>query len=151
MPLQVFAVVRDFGQMVRFNMMQGERECHVAVPVVVPVGFTVGCDVGQLRPVAPLGVGAEDSLGELFAVAEELLKGHGARNGPVVEENLDRPPGRQAQQVGHGRVDAGPTHVPPGAAADFPHTPGLMGREQGEANPQLHQDLERFQIDCRFR
>src|ERR1035438_7664202 len=83
---QKFGVVGDPGQTIGFDVAERVGERHIAVTVVMAVGFAICGDVGQLWPVALIVEGGQQTPGEVLPIVEQALKGNGARNGPVVEE-----------------------------------------------------------------
>ena len=110
MLLQKFAVVGDLRQAAGFDVIQRIGQRHVAERMVMAVGFAVGGDVGQLRPVALIRQCVQQTLREALAVVQQALKGHRPRDRPVVEEQVDgaartavsagrRAPGRSAGRV----------------------------------------------------
>ncbi len=60
--------------------------------VVVAVRLAVGGDVGELRPRAIFVEGAHDPADQVLAALQELLEGQSARDGAVVEEEVDGAP-----------------------------------------------------------
>ena len=107
--LQELAVVGEGGVAFVFQPVHGEGEGHLAVFVVVAVGFAVGGDVGELGAVmraGGLGLEAgEETLAELFPGVQQAFKGDGAGVGAVVEEDGDGAAFVQADAVGLGGVD----------------------------------------------
>ena len=87
MALHVFGVVDDFGEVARFDGVEGEGQGHFAHFVMVAEGLAVGGDVDQFGP-GPhvLGETGHEALDEPFAAGQQILEGDGARNGAVVEE-----------------------------------------------------------------
>ena len=93
--LQELAVVGESDRVVFFHLAKGIGEGHVAVAVVVAVGLAVGRDVDQLRPRGPPGLGilggegAEEPADQGLAAREEPIESDGARDGAVVEEEVE--------------------------------------------------------------
>src|SRR5689334_23857517 len=87
--LEVMAVIGNFGKFVRFDVLQSVRQRHVAVYMVMTIGFAIGCDMHQLRPGALIMKPAEQSIGKLFAVGKEFLECDRPRDGAVVKEEID--------------------------------------------------------------
>jgi hypothetical protein len=128
-PLQVFAVVGEFGQLMGLDVIEGTGERHLAVAVVVAVGFAIGGNVHQLRPVSPVvGETAQQAVRQGFALGEQALEGDGAGDGPVVKEHVDGAPRTQSQLVGRAGVNPPAAGIPP-AASPLAHPPGLVGRQ----------------------
>ena len=46
----VFPIIGELREMVFFDMIQCISQGHIAALVMVSIGFTVRCDVHQLRP-----------------------------------------------------------------------------------------------------
>ena len=126
MALQIFAVVGEAGEVVGFDVVQGVGQCHVAVAVMVAVGLAVGGDVHQLGPVAVLGKCSGQTVGEILPTIQQALEGDGPGNRAVIEEEVDGPAGRQAKQIGHGRIDAAAADVVP-LSAEHAGGPGWPG------------------------
>ena len=112
-------------------MVQGIGQRHFAVRVMVAVGLAIGSDVHQLGPGAGLlGKGPQQPLRKLFAVIQQALKGHGPRNGSVVEEEIDGSPRGQSQTVNHGGINELVADVLPDRVLPIFRTPlGLIGGE----------------------
>src|SRR5260370_31997341 len=68
MLLQIFGVVGDLREPLRFDVVERVGQGHVAVRVMVSIGFTVGCERDQLRPIAPSGGALKHPSREAFAV-----------------------------------------------------------------------------------
>ncbi len=49
---QVFAIVGNPGKLVAFQIIEGIGQRHVAVRMMMAVGFAIGGNVHDLRPVA---------------------------------------------------------------------------------------------------
>ena len=63
------------------------REGHVAVPVMMAVAFSVGGDVDELGFAAAVVETLFETANEAFTGVEQTLKGHGARDWSVIEED----------------------------------------------------------------
>ena len=125
--LEELAVVGEAGEVVVLDPVEGVAEGHLAVAVVVAVGFAVGGDVDELGFGGGLvGVEAgEEAAGEGFAVVEEAFEGDGAGGGAVVEEDGDGAAVVELDEVGAGGVDGGVGGFEPGL--------GVRGRFGGSA------------------
>ena len=55
---ELFPIVREAREIIGVDVIEGIRQGHVAMPVVVAIGLTVGGDMDQLRPRALLREGA---------------------------------------------------------------------------------------------
>ena len=75
--------------------MQGVGQRHVAVAMMMAVGFAVGGDMDELIPVAAVVNALSEPVREAFAAGQQLLEGDRLRDGRVVEEQGDRAARRQ--------------------------------------------------------
>src|SRR6266404_4624472 len=92
MLFQIFPEVRELGELVRFDVIEGGGQCHLAEAVMMAVGLAIGGDMHQLRPRPHvLREAGHDSLGKSFSVAQEIFEGHRARN-RAIEESMRSPP-----------------------------------------------------------
>src|SRR5262249_37740124 len=98
---EVLAVVRQSGEVVGFDMVQSVSQRHVALFVVMAIGFTVGRDVDNLRPCPAVGKCGQQPAGKIFAFVEEMFERDSLRNGPIVEEHSDTFTGRQVYFIRH--------------------------------------------------
>ena len=103
---------------------------------------------------ARLGERAHQPVGQVLAAVEQALERDRLRDRAVVEEDRDLAARRQPYGIGHRRVDPPVDDVDPGPVVagglvvDPAHAPGLVRREDGEANPVLGQQIERLQVHC---
>ena len=114
------SVVHDPREFLLVDVVERIRQRHVAFAVVVAVRLAVGGDVDELRVRRPFLECAEQTMGKILAAPKQALEGDGARDRPVVEEEIDRAPGGEVAAVRHGRIDRagllGPvviSHLPP--------------------------------------
>src|SRR5207237_4731422 len=121
MPLEVFTVVRQSGEIVAFNMMQRIGECHFALFVMVAVGLAVGCDMNNLRPGSRIRKRGLQTAGQVFSLFEQVLKGDRLGNRAVVKKHRYPPARGQADAVWHGWIDPAAACIAPSA------TPQLAG------------------------
>src|SRR5215471_4806093 len=84
---EVFAVVRQSGEVVGFDMVQSVSQRHVALFVVMAIGFTVGRYVDNLRPGSVVRKCGQQAAGKIFALVEQMFERDSLRNGPIVEEH----------------------------------------------------------------
>ncbi len=110
---QVLAVIGDVRQAPRFDVVQGIGQGHIAMGVMMAVGFAVSGDVHELWPAARVRETAYQPLGEVFAVGEQVFKSHGLRNGSVIKEQVDVAAGGQIGCVSTGGINPGPLDVTP--------------------------------------
>src|SRR5215471_12294629 len=89
MQSEVFAVVCQPGEVVRFDMVQSVSQRHVALFVVMAIGFTVGRYVDNLRPRPVVRKCGQQPAGKIFALVEQMFERDSLRNGPIVEEHGD--------------------------------------------------------------
>src|SRR2546422_8430290 len=66
MLLQVLGVVGKLRDVVALDMMQRIGESHLAIFMMMAVGFTVRCDVHNLRPLAFFGKCRSETGGEML-------------------------------------------------------------------------------------
>src|SRR5262245_50984389 len=86
---QVFAIVREADLRVPRQLIEDKRQGHVAVCVMMAIGFAVGGNVDELRVVAIRVEAVAQTTEKAFAAVEEFLEGDGARDGAVIEEDRD--------------------------------------------------------------
>src|ERR1700732_4798326 len=97
---QELSVVRDAGELVLVDVMQRVGESHVAVAVVMTICLAVGSDVDELGMGSGCRESADEAMSEVLAARQELLERDAARDRAVVEENRDRPAGRERAAIG---------------------------------------------------
>ena len=141
MPGQIGGVVGDDKAVPR--RLDGERvgERALAPARVVAVGFAVGGDVDEL--IAP-AVGDErggEAPDQRRRREEQPREADVARDGPVVEEEVERAPRRRVQAIGLRRIDRARRHVEPVAAVA--RGLRLVRREDGEREPLVEERLHR--------
>src|SRR5688572_2422297 len=85
MAFKVLTVVCEFGETVRFYMIERVSQRHIASRMMVPVSFAVGCDMDELRP-GPLLVGKRrhEPRRQVLAAFEQPFKGDCLRNRPII-------------------------------------------------------------------
>src|SRR5579872_2527892 len=103
----------EFGKLLRFDEAQGVTESHIAVGVMVAIGFAIGSDIGQLRPFAVVGEAPNQALRKVLASVENILKGHRMRDGAIVEEQGDISARREIRKVSPGGIDAASANILP--------------------------------------
>src|SRR5512146_2982489 len=113
---QVLAVSSDVRQAARLDVFQRIGQRHIAMGVMMAIGFAVGGNVHELWPAARVGETAYKTLGEVFAVGEQVFKGYGLRNRPVIKEQVDIAAGGQLDRVSAGGVNPGPLYITPALA-----------------------------------
>src|SRR6267142_6605605 len=121
MLLEELAIVGDACQLPALDLVQCIRQCHITMGMMMTVGFAIGCDVHELRPVAVLRKSTQQSLRELLAILQQALEGHSLRDGPVVKEQINGSSRRQPAAIGASRVNVCAVDVFPFAAANFSH------------------------------
>jgi len=143
------AVVREACEVIVLDVVEGVAKRHLAVFMVMAVGFSVGGDVGELRfGGRPVDVEAGDkAAGEGFAIVEEAFEGDGSGGGPVVEEDGDGATAFEADEVGAGRVDGGVGRFDPGTGifadyGDATNSGDLVGSEDSELDALLGEEVE---------
>ncbi len=148
---EVFPVAGNLGELFGLDVIERISEGHLAVAVMMAVGFAVGGDVYKFRPGAVRREGPHEPIGELFSVVKKTLEGYAVRDGTIVEKNIHGAARAQAKAIGHSGIDAATGHVGPRASADATDLRGLRGAENSEADSLLPHELESLQIDSRFR
>ena len=116
--LEILAVVRELGEVVFFDVMQRVGKSHLAIAMMMPVAFAVGCDMREFRPIAAVRIRVLQALGENFAVVQQTFERDSARNRSVVEEQRDLLPGGCMASVGARRIDATAGDIDPLSVAD---------------------------------
>src|SRR5215472_4374913 len=86
---QKLTVICDLRKAICLNMLQRVRKGHFAKVVVVPITFTVGGNMQNLRPISFIRKAADEAIGESFAIVEQSFEGNSARDRPVIEEQCD--------------------------------------------------------------
>src|SRR5258708_14505628 len=138
---EVFTVIGQAGEIVRFDVMKGVCQRHLAMAMMVPVRFAIGCDVHQLVPLAPVVESAGEALCETLAAGQELFKSHRPRYRRVVEKNGDVASGGQSHQIAPSGIDLAAVDIPPASFANFPDATGLERRKYRELNSTLSQSF----------
>src|SRR5215471_3345223 len=133
--LQELSVIGKLDCRIGLNAVQRIGQRHVAMLVVVAIGFAIGGYVHQLRPVAFVGKSALDPRRELLSAIQQLLKSHCLGNGTVIKKEVDSFSRRQLRQVGAGRINASAAYIFPAASANLAHTACLMRRQDRELDP----------------
>ncbi len=119
---------------------------QVAEFFVMPVIFPVRGHVQELEPRAAGGEALHQAAGEAVAVAEQVAEAQVRRHIAVVEKDVDITPfaglprglGQEAA-VRLGAVQALALHHGPVAPGQGPHPFGLVGGEDDELHPVVHQ------------
>ena len=83
---QILAIIGDARELVAFDVIQRVGERHVAVRMVMAVGFAIGGDVHELGPGTAVVEAAEQAMGKTLTIQQQLLEGDRARDGAIVEE-----------------------------------------------------------------
>ena len=89
---KVFTVVGDICQLVALNVVERIGEGHVAVGMMMTIGLPVGGDVDQLRPRAVVIEAAEQAVGKVRSVDEQIFERDRVRDGAVVKKQTDAAP-----------------------------------------------------------
>ena len=144
---QVLPVVGEPRMVVPLDLVQRRGKRHVPEFLVVAVGLPVGGDVHELRPVAVVAEASQKPRGEPLPGIQEVFEGDGARDRPVVEEEVDAPSGREVAEIGAGRVDV---RLGPLIRSDLPEPRRLVRRQDGELDVEFRQDVERLQVHRRL-
>src|SRR5581483_3143109 len=116
---------------------------HLPEAMVMSVGLAVGSDVHELRPGAGVGKSAQQTVGEGLAVVEQAFERDCLRYRPVIEEEIDIALRRQLHPVSARWIDL-TLNVLPRAPGEFLHSSRLPRRQDGEADAQVGQYLQRL-------
>ena len=84
------------------DTVQAPAERHFTEGAVMAIGLSIGCKVDKTSP----GRCGEEMIGELVTVLEQITEGHLRAKGSILEEDRYLCSGREAAEVGYGRVDA---------------------------------------------
>src|SRR6185437_12337747 len=84
-----FAVIRDFGGFLCFDVIERVGKRHLAVLVMMPVRFAVGGDMSKLRPGAGIGERAHQAGGEFLRIVYLFQAEDGIRDGSIVKKEAD--------------------------------------------------------------
>src|SRR5579884_667429 len=114
--------------------------------VMMAVGFAVGGDMHQLRPVALVGKAAYEALAESFAVRQQTFERDRARDRAIVEEKIDGAPRGQTHDIRPCRINARAFHIAVTSASDPPHLACLMRSQDRVFDPQFGKDVESLNI-----
>ena len=151
MPFEVFSVVGETRELLRFDGVQGVGEGHVAEAVMMAVAFAIGGDMDELRPLTVLVEGADEPIDQVFTAGQQAFESDAAGNRAIVKEQRDGPAGGQTLLIRLGWIYLSAAYVAPGASGDAPNASGLVGRKDRETNPELRQDFQCLEIHRGFR
>ena len=140
----------ELSEVLGLDVAQGIAQGHVAVGPMMSVGFPVGGDVRELRPLPLVGESAYDPPCKVFASHQDIFKSHSMGNRPIKKEQGDTSPRWQIGEISSGGINLASTNILPLLFANKTHSLRGMRRKHGEANLLLCQDLQRFQIHSRF-
>ena len=101
---QKACVIRQVHSLVRLKHAQRVRQCHLAVLVMMAIGFAVRSHMDQLRFSAVFESTLETS-NKAFPGVEQTFKCNGAGCGAVVKKHRNRFSGIETQEIGARRVD----------------------------------------------
>src|SRR5215470_14014415 len=132
-------------------MVKGVRKRHFSEMMVMPVTFAVGCNVYKLWPLPRIGESASQPLREVLPIVEEMLEGHGLRDGAIVEIRCQSAPRRQFHLVGPGWINPLTMHILPRACTQFANSARLAWRQNREFNSKFCKQVQRFEIHGGFR
>ena len=147
MQFEEFAVVGQLRQVLFVDEVDSVGKAHIAVAVMMAVGFAVSGDVHELGTGAIRRKSSSEAGGEAFAAIEQAFKGDRLRQRSIVEKKSEIVAGREDGFVGAGRIDASATAILPVRRADLADERGLIGREYRVQNAVLGQKFERLDID----
>ncbi len=148
MRVEPLAVVREAHVAPRLEALEGVGERHFAEAMMVSVGLAVRCDVNEP---AVARQRRKKSREEPVAVLEQVAERDAVGDRPVVGEDGDRRPRRQAHEVGHRRVERPGIDRVPRIAADWANAAKLVRGEDRVAHPFRGEHLERLDVDGRLR
>ena len=100
MLFEVFGVVGQPGQVLRFDHMQAIGKRSISISMMMPVGFPVGGDVNQLRPVPGRGKGVDEPSGKAFPAVQKPAESNVPGYGIIIEKEGDGFSGREQTLVG---------------------------------------------------
>ena len=86
---QELAVIGKAHGRISFNPVQGIGQRHIAMAMMVTIGLAISGNVHQLRPVATVREAALQPVRKFLSAVQELFKGDGAGNRPVIKEEGD--------------------------------------------------------------
>ena len=115
------------------------------------VAFAVCRNVHEARAGIVFREAGQKPVGEILAIVEQALKGHGAGYGAVVEKRLDGLARRQGNHIGPAGVDVPFPRLPPLAVRQGAHALGLTRGQEDKDNAKFGQHLQRFKVHSRFR
>src|SRR5215510_9554907 len=116
--------------------MQSIGQRHVAIAVMVAVGFTVRGNVHELRPRTRVRKPALQSPGKLLTAVQQLLECYRLGNGSIVKEQIDPAAGGQPGKIGARGINAATAHVSPASSANLACSSCLALRQDGELDSE---------------
>ena len=148
--LQVFSIVREAGDLSGFDIVQSERQGHIAVSPVMPVSLAIRGDVNQLRPGARIGKCSDEPVCETLTIRQKILKGNGTRDRTVIKKNIHGLSGGDSNGIGHRRINSASVNLTPRPSAEGSHATCLIWRKNREFDTKLSQNFQGLKVHCRF-
>ena len=116
--------------------------------MMMSVAFAIRRDVGQLSPVAAVGIRVQQAIREDLAIIEKALKGDSARDRAIVEKDRDLLPDGVTTFVSACRIYASTAYINPTGVADLTESVGLMGSEDRVLDAEPSHDSSDFEVDA---
>src|SRR5216683_3738295 len=148
--LEEFSVIRDVEVASRGLGLEGVGDTTVAEAKMMPVAFTVGCDVDKLAVATAREI---ETLGQLCARGEGVFERDGTCQRVIIKEQGDRTARAVAMEVTvrEARVDAAVGNVAPFLGSDRAHALSLMRRHDRVRHPGVDQGFEGCVVACGLR
>ncbi len=118
--------------------------------VGLPVGGHMGEPARPPRDALGPAQGVHEGLREPFPPVQEMFEGDGMRDGTIVEEEGEGPALGEGDAVRDRGVDLSASDVGPVASPQRSRAGRLVGREQGEPDPFLGEDVQHLPVHRRL-
>src|SRR6476659_2949056 len=97
--LEILAVIAETSQLLGLNVLEGVRQRHFTMAMMMAVRLAVRGNVDQLLPLAAVIKGAQQPIGESFAAGQQFFKRDRLRDRGIVEKDGDALSPRQLHQI----------------------------------------------------
>src|SRR5579872_3206080 len=104
MQREVLAIIRQPREFVFLNILQSKSQGHVAVWMVMSIGFAISRNMHELRRITFRIEMAQQPTREILTAVQQLLECHRSCDRAIVEEQSDGPPRRQNARIWMSRI-----------------------------------------------
>jgi len=129
------------------NPVQAPAERHLTERAVMTKGLTIRCEMEE----AGIPGEREETIEEPVAIPEQVSKCHLRAEGSMMEEDRYRFSGREAAEIGNGRIDISSRGIGPVLIPDMPDPASLVGGEERKEDSVVGKNIECFSVDSHFR